>query len=89
MAINYSRWVRNPCTGYSSNVVADESMEDGLPYLLVRGWEEEWNDIMDMEAVLKKHFEAEANGAEVASVIIKGTEARIMFKNSQGMYCHS
>jgi hypothetical protein len=59
-------------------------MKNRHPYLVVRGWNKEWNDLMNMEVMLKKHFEAEANGAEVASVAIEGTEAQIIFCNSQG-----
>ena len=40
---------------------------------------------MDMEDILKQHFQAEANGAEVASVTIAGTEAQIIFTNPQGI----
>ena len=62
-------------------------MKECRHYLVVRGWDKEWNYLMNMEEVLKKHFEAEANGAEVASVRIKDTEAQIIFSNPQGKLC--
>ena len=65
--------------------LTDEKTEVCHPFLLVRGWDKEWNDIMDMEDILKQHFQAEANGAEVASVAIAGTEAQIIFTNPQGI----
>jgi hypothetical protein len=74
-------WVYYLCL-YCVDVIGE--MENRHPYLVVRGWNKEWNDLMNMEVMLKKHFEAEANGAEVASVTIEGTEAQIIFYNSQG-----
>lgn len=39
-----------------------------------------------MKELLKEYFEGEANGAEVASVVINGAEAQITFKNSQSKH---
>lgn len=52
------------------------------PYLFVRGLEY-WID----KDSIAEHFEAEANGAKIEYVELdkKGTEARIMFTDPQGI----
>ena len=49
------------------------------PYLIVRGFPPFVN-----EQMLKNHFKGTANGAEVESVELKGSEAHIVYEDPKG-----
>ena len=56
-------------------------LEVWRPYLIVKGLEEWMIEDVDM---IKDHFQAEANGAQIQSIDVHGSETIIMFASPQG-----